>query len=572
MYKLFLSVRYLKARKINLMSVAGVLLGVMAMIVILSVMKGFGVELRERIRGTLSHIIVRAPFEIAEQEEVIKKIRSVEHVVAAAPYIETLGLIQVEGMSTWAMIRGIDPDAEATVGEIRRYASKTLRVAAGNDLGERYLLGDKESILIGRQNPKTSVDIELEDEKVKSRHAEIILDGHQVRILAREGVVLIDGQKAEGALLKHTDLITLGGTNILFQDDFEIFKQEISETNILMQLPEVAPPEEEVGPGLPSVGPVLPDGLFDDEAGDEQPQEKSGNTENAAEKDQGEDGLEFLNGIYKGLPKVTSAATPPLLMGQALLPYFQRGTGVQIVAPAGFMEFTPMDFHLAGRFKTGNYENDSRSIYIPLKDAQKLIGLQNKVSGISVRLDDFRLADQVVDNISKAIGPGFTVETWEAQRAILLAAIDNERNVMAVVLMFISIVAGFCIMATLWMMVVERTRDIGILKSIGGTSAGVMSIFLLNGTLIGLLGAILGTVCGLGFLRIMNPLADLVEIKTGWHPFPKSLYYLDGIPAATDPMDVAVIASAAVIISFMAAFYPARRAAGMDPITAIRYE
>jgi len=177
-----------------------------------------------------------------------------------------------------------------------------------------------------------------------------------------------------------------------------------------------------------------------------------------------------------------------------------------------------------------------------------------------------------VEEISKAIDPVFTVETWEAQRAILLAAIDNERNVMAVVLMFISIVAGFCIMATLWMMVVEKTRDIGILKSIGGTNAGVMSIFLLNGTLIGLLGAGLGTACGLGFLRIMNPLADWVEIKTGWHPFPKTLYYLDGIPAATDPMDVAVIAFAAVVISFLAAFYPARKAAGMDPIAAVRYE
>ncbi|MDP6505666.1 MAG: ABC transporter permease, partial [Planctomycetota bacterium] len=447
MYKLFLSVRYLKARKINLMSVAGVLLGVMAMIVILSVMKGFGVELRQRIRGTLSHIIVRSRFEIAQHEEVIKKIESVEHVVAAAPYVETLGLIQVEGMSTWAMIRGIDPVAEAEVGELRRYAIKTLRMTEGNDLGEKYVFGEKERVLIGREIPKSSVDIELEDEQVKPRHAEFILDGPVVHIQGKEGAITVNGKDVKKAQLKHADIITLGGTSILFQDDFEIFKMEIAETNILRQGPEMAPDEDEVGPVFPGAVPVIPDGIFEDGAGDEKGKEKAGEVENEAEEDADEDAEEdedeeglgdFLDDVLKGLPKRSDATTSPLLMGQALLPYFQRGTEVQIVAPAGFMEFTPMDFHLAGRFKTGNYENDSRSIYIPINEAQKLIGMPKKVSGISVRLDDYRLAGQVVEEISKAIDPIFAVETWEAQRAILLAAIDNERNVMAVVLMFIS--------------------------------------------------------------------------------------------------------------------------------------
>ena len=192
--------------------------------------------------------------------------------------------------------------------------------------------------------------------------------------------------------------------------------------------------------------------------------------------------------------------------------------------------------------------------------------MRDSVSGISVRLDDYHRSHDVVAEIESIIGPGYTVETWEDQRKILLQAIDNEARVMAVVLMFITIVAGFCIMATLWMMVAEKTRDIGILKAIGGTVGGVLSIFLLNGTLIGVVGAGLGVAGGLAFLAVMNPLSDWIYREFGWHVFPPNLYYLDHIPYTREPEAVVMIALSAILISFLAAVYPAFKAARLDPI------
>ncbi|MBM4045483.1 MAG: FtsX-like permease family protein [Planctomycetes bacterium] len=229
-------------------------------------------------------------------------------------------------------------------------------------------------------------------------------------------------------------------------------------------------------------------------------------------------------------------------------------------------------FTIVGKFKAHVYDFDSGYAYVPLRDAQTLLGAKDSVTGISVKLDDYKNARLVKMKLMELFGPMYLVQTWEEKRAIFLAAVAIERKVMAVILFFIVLVAGFCIFAILHTIVLEKAKDIGILKALGGTPRGIMSIFVLTGFLIGTMGALAGMSLGLVFIRYINDVEALVKRQTGWTPFPPNIYYLDKIPSEVNPTGICAIVLVAILCSLLFSLYPAYRAARLDPVETLRYE
>lgn len=231
-------------------------------------------------------------------------------------------------------------------------------------------------------------------------------------------------------------------------------------------------------------------------------------------------------------------------------------------------------FEVVGKFKSGMYDFDKNYVYIPLSVAQELTGAKEKdaVSGISVKLDDYHYANEVRDKLQATLGFEYYVQTWEDARKTFLTAVMMERHVMALILFFILVVAGFNILAILTMIVLEKSRDIGILKALGSTTRGIMSIFLLHGLLIGSTGACLGVAAGLTIVLRINWLENVLYHTTGWRPFPPEVYYFNQIPTVVSPMSIAITAAIAIFCSVIFSIYPALRAARLDPVVTLRYE
>jgi lipoprotein-releasing system permease protein len=154
----------------------------------------------------------------------------------------------------------------------------------------------------------------------------------------------------------------------------------------------------------------------------------------------------------------------------------------------------------------------------------------------------------------------------------LLAAVQMETTLLNILLFLIIAVAGFGILATFFMIVVEKTKDIGILKSLGASSSGVMSIFLGYGFSLGLVGAGVGMLGGIGFVVYINQIAKLVEWTTGHEVFDPTIYYFQKIPTILDPVTIVWVMIGAVLIAVLASVLPALRAARLHPVQALRYE
>ena len=237
------------------------------------------------------------------------------------------------------------------------------------------------------------------------------------------------------------------------------------------------------------------------------------------------------------------------------------GDTVTVVTPGSI---DGIEFRVTGIFKSGMYEYDSSLLYMSIPAAQELFSARDLITGFSVKVDDALRVDAVKGALQGALGPLYIVRSWLDLNRNLIEALKLEKTVMFIILALIVMVACFNIAGTLIMTVLEKTRDIGILKAIGASRMQVMAIFALQGTMIGLVGTASGALLGLGAAWCLKTYKFI--------NLPSDIYYIDKLPVRFDAGDILTIITASVVISIVATIYPAYRASKLDPVEALRYE
>jgi lipoprotein-releasing system permease protein len=234
----------------------------------------------------------------------------------------------------------------------------------------------------------------------------------------------------------------------------------------------------------------------------------------------------------------------------------------------------PDEFVIDGVFDVGYYEFNSNFILLSLWDAQDLYGLgrKNLVHGVQVMVEDPMNAGAVRDKLADHLGKDYYLTTWTERKGELLNAIMVEKNVMFYILFFIMLVAAFGIMGTLIAFVIQKTREIGILKALGAGRAQIMGIFLSQSIFVGVIGVTFGFMLGLAMVSIRNDFLRLMNWLTGFELFPASIYQFTELPALIIPGDIAIICGGAMLMCLLAGIVPSWNAGRLKPVEALRHE
>lgn len=223
------------------------------------------------------------------------------------------------------------------------------------------------------------------------------------------------------------------------------------------------------------------------------------------------------------------------------------------------------DLKVAGIFNSGMYDYDLNLGFMGLAAAQEILGLNNQLSAIAIKLDNLYLADKVRNDLADVAGLDYILRTWMEANQTFFAALKLEKLTMFIILTLITLVASFNIVSTLIVMVVEKTKDIGILRALGLTSSGIRKIFTYEGLIIGNLGILFGTAGGLLLCGLLK--------KYQFIKLPQDIYYIDRLPVSIEFWpDIALIILSAMFIVLVSTIYPAARASQLNPVEALRYE
>ena len=267
----------------------------------------------------------------------------------------------------------------------------------------------------------------------------------------------------------------------------------------------------------------------------------------------------------------TGRYTPGIIIGKELSRQLQvvMGDKLRLLSAAG--PLTPMGIipqsttcEVVGIFDTGMYEYDASLAYVSMDTARRFLDLKNNsVHGLELRVTDIYQANAIAQRIEQKLGLGYVARDWMLMNKNLFSALQLEKTAMFIILALIVLVAAFNIVSTLIMVVMEKGKEIAILKSMGATSQHIMRIFIYEGLIIGLTGTTLGVGGGLGLCEILS--------RYQFIKLPSDVYPLSTLPVKVLPMDVTLVAAAAVIITLLATIYPSWQGSRVDPAEALRY-
>jgi lipoprotein-releasing system permease protein len=273
--------------------------------------------------------------------------------------------------------------------------------------------------------------------------------------------------------------------------------------------------------------------------------------------------LSSLESSWDGLPTIIIGSELSKQLGA------YPGDILNMISPEG--KLTPLGrvpnsqkFKVTAVFDSGMYEYDASMVFVSLKEAQAFLGFGDRVSGLEVRVKDVYKSDKVGLKIQNALGNLYWTKDWKVMNRSLFSALKLEKFAMFVILTMIVLVGALNIISTLVMVVMEKTRDVAILRAMGASAKSIMTIFMVQGLLVGLVGTLAGLASGLGICHLLA--------RYKFISLPSDVYYITTLPVRVEFWDVCLVSLSAVAISFLATIYPSWHASKLNPVEAIRYE
>ena len=273
--------------------------------------------------------------------------------------------------------------------------------------------------------------------------------------------------------------------------------------------------------------------------------------------------LSSLDDLHNGLPAIITGIELSRQIG------VQPGDTLTVVSPYG--KLTPLGrvpnsltYKVPAIFNSGMYEYDASMVYVSLKEGQDFLGMEDKVTGIEVKVTDIYESDTIGESIQERLGYPYWTKDWKVMNRSLFSALRLEKITMFIILTMIVLVGALNIISTLVMVVMEKTRDMAILRAMGATARSIMAIFMFQGLVVGVIGTLAGLASGLGICHVLA--------KYKFIRLPSDIYYISTLPVRVEMPDVLFVAFAAVGISFLATIYPSWHAARLNPVEALRYE